>query len=115
MARNRPVKLASARALAARAACKRVSLSCAKRGRGVGFRCGSAGGGNVGEFDMFRAVSARPTLGLMLQACRLWFEYGFALFERHRLRSFPAPGSFSAPAVMAPGVASRAVEPRLCH
>src|SRR6478609_4120516 len=63
MARNRPVKLASARALAARAACKRASLSFAKTGRGVGFRCGSAAGGNVGEFDMFGAVSDKPTLG----------------------------------------------------
>src|SRR3954452_22709207 len=60
MARNSPVKLASARALAASAACTRASLSVASSGRGVGFRCDPATGGSVGEFDMFRAVSAKP-------------------------------------------------------
>src|SRR6478609_10345050 len=91
MARNRPVKLASARALAASAACNRASLSFTRAGGGLGFRWDSAaGGGNVGEFDMCRTVSAKPTLEPMVQACRLWFECGLqALNEDAHRAHFP--------------------------
>src|SRR5476651_2038837 len=53
MERNKPLRLASARALAARAACRRASLSVVNAGKGVGFRCVT--GGSVGEFDIVRA------------------------------------------------------------
>src|SRR4029077_10334498 len=74
MERNKPLRLASARALAARAACRRASLSVVRPGNGVGFRCVT--GGSVGEFDIVRA-RFEP----MLQPWAARFERSFWPFS----------------------------------
>src|SRR6478736_5884290 len=98
MARNKPLRLASARALAASAACRRASLSLARAGNGVGFRCGSATGGNVGEFDMFRAGLGKADVARWYRLVGRGSSAAFGCLPTQR--GCQAGASFSAPGVI---------------